>query len=539
MKVKNVKKKWFNVPLIGILAISIAGCSLPDDLKNIAERKPTQEDNTEESDGKVSGGKGQMPDFLIGYTGLITEQTASFALDPGDKNFTEQLLAGSFYVVHDGLYYPAFIFASNYDLSDNLKDYVDPYINKQLYFTADNETEIPTLFLADGDSLVYYSTENVLDYIKWERFWDLGYTIGLYNIHQTEHSKLGYIDLEEDTGCIISGSNLETISSDIASECVSLIRIGNADITEDLVSDGLIYGTKPGESYDLEVYDGTNYHHYIAAADMHAFKACEMFVSTETAPLQQFAWKIEIPDYFVDGYYKINAICEDGRQQSGGMVRIVHDTGFLNTEDFFNEQLLYPFTEQQIADGEADEPTLLYQYSMCEELNMFTTMAVGALGFDDGTDKRTIEEKTGLLKAANMKTININFPKGEMCSVTIKPSKKESSGDAYVLFGSKVIALNYSALDNTYTASMKGDGNTYTLCVSGLWSSYGIRLSNCMQDNSGASQSVMTGTLTDDTYSLDGYTSRDSEKMNVTKELLDAMQPQDEPDADQEDTRGG
>lgn len=529
MKAKRVRNLCIKGIFVCMLSLTLAGCNLPTNPGEFIhgrdeDREVATEGSTENEDEPIKK--------LINYNGAVGVETGSMALDPSAKDFMDQLVSGSFYVIHDGYYYPAFAYASNYDFSDSLKDYIDPYANRQMYFTAENELEIPTLFLAKGDTLVYYDAENILDYVKWERYKDLGYTVGLYNIYQTKYSKLAYIDLEEDEGCIISGSALENINADMISPLVSLIKIGNVDITDELIEDGLIYGAKAGESYDLEVYDGTNYSHYIATADMHAFKAYEMFASIETKPLQQFAWEIEIPDYFVDGYYKVNAICTT-TEIYDGLIRIVQEDNFYNDAEHFNEPLLYPYTEQQIAEGDIEEGAFLYQYSNCDDLNKFNTLVVGALGFDDGVKDKDAHEKADILRTANINTFDINFPAGEMCTITITPSQKESGGDAYVLIGDRTTSLTYSAFDNIYTTTIKGDGNTYTLYISGFWNSYDIRLGNCKQDTSGISQSVKTENLTDDTYSLDGYT---AEQKNDGKEVLDALNSLNTEDSTEADT---
>ncbi len=530
MKVKRMQKKCTKSFLLIAMSLFLTGCGQAADVSSLIGNLVHEDRETEAGEAAAEGTEVTEETSVSGITSLIdydkpiNVETGSMGLDPNDKDFMTKLVSGSFYVIHDGYYYPAFSYASNYDFSDTMEDYINPNMKRQMYFTEENELEIPTLFLANGDTLVYYDTENILDYVKWERYQDLGYTIGVYNIHQTDYAKLAYIDLEEDEGCIISGSSLEEIGANVISPFVSLIRIGDVYIKDDLVQNGLISGATAGESYDLEAYDGTNYNHYIATADMHAFQAYEMFASIETEPLQQFAWKVAVPDYFVNGYYKVNAICQNTSVYDGLIRIVVWGDSFINTAETFNEQLLYPYSEEQIAKGDIDESGFLYQYSECEELNKFSTMAVGTLGYDDGVEEAALEEKAEILRTANISTFNINFPKGETCGITITPSEKESGGEAYVLIGNKTVSLTYSAFDNTYSTIITGDGNTYTLYVSGFWNSYDIQLSNCKKDAVGESQSVNTNSLVDDIYTLDGYSqSEETDKKEEGKKLLEGL----------------
>lgn len=45
---------------------------------------------------------------------------------------------------------------------------------------------------------------------------------------------------------------------------------------------------------------------------------------------------------------------------------------------------------------------------------------------------------------------------------------------------------------NNYSVDLTGDGNTYTLFVSGIWQSYDIELKNCHEDKTGTSKSILS-----------------------------------------------
>lgn len=62
------------------------------------------------------------------------------------------------------------------------------YGENNLYYTAGRE-DIPTLFLGQGDRLVYHSYTKLLSNIFFTRMEDLGYTIGIYDISSLENGR--------------------------------------------------------------------------------------------------------------------------------------------------------------------------------------------------------------------------------------------------------------------------------------------------------------------------------------------------------------
>ena len=129
--------------------------------------------------------------------GQITNQTATGGISADSPNFVDQLVSGTYYVVTpDNVYYPLY---KNYVLSDEDSPEESTNPQRQLYLTYDTENEIPTLY--SDCNIIYYSKTGILDYIQWERFYDLGYTIGMYNI-ETMQSGRYFIDLSQETPII-------------------------------------------------------------------------------------------------------------------------------------------------------------------------------------------------------------------------------------------------------------------------------------------------------------------------------------------------
>jgi hypothetical protein len=400
--------------------------------------------------------------------GIINTETSTYGVDSAAKDFESQLMDGYYYVVHNGIYYPLYSYDNNDGSSPD--DYVDP--DRQWYFTTENEINIPTLY--EGDTLVYYSTQTLLDYVVWERLYDLGYTIGLHDIKEMTSGRQ-YLDLSsKDKECIVPDSELYAIY-DLKSDQVLLDKISGQTITSDLVEEGLITSTQKSRTYDLEVYNGTYYQHYLATANIHAFKSYELFASVEYKTLQDCFYEIEIPEYFVNGYYLAD---------NCGVFRLVRGTSYTEETDF-NEQLLYPKVDENAWNYDPDAYVSPRIYSTFEPLNQFVSDTKGTLGFvseGEETEEKVDKEKGALvLKEATIKEIELWFPAGKQCAIKITSPSAETTGDIYVTIDGAKKEIPYNRIDAAYEGTFTGKGQKGTLTVSGLWKSYDIELTNAEQ----------------------------------------------------------
>lgn len=453
-----MREKVFTFALTILLLFSLTGCSL-----TTGEEFDTQE-------AEATG------PYL---------QTSTLGISETDKDFESRLVSGTYYVVQDGVYYPAFSWDMNYAETDELKKYA--LNSHQMYFLSENEQDIPTLYLESDAMLVYYDAENVFDYTTYERYFDLDYTVGLYNLNCTEMAHRYYIDTDNEDGYIVEGAGLDEILDTIVTDNITLSNIGGVKIDDSVVENNLISGCIKDATYDLELYGGTQYFHFLADANVHAFRAAELYGSSVASELKTNIWEIEIPDYLPTGYYRLVASCVEGSCFSG-MVRIVRTgSSFENLPEVFNEQKLFP--------AEDDENKLIYGYTEEDNLKSlfpYTTNRVGSLGYDTGVEKVPEEEKKEALRPANTREFLIAFPEDTECTVSVIPTNREKGGDIYLLWGDRKLPLTYNAIDNAYRVAVSGDGNTYTLCVSGLWKDYSISLSGCTQNPTGVSASVIS-----------------------------------------------
>lgn len=399
--------------------------------------------------------------------GVINYETSALGIPSNSKDFESRLTSGTYYVVHDGVYYPVYKYGANYD--DSPTNYTQP--SRQVYFTTENEINIPTLF--EGDTLVYYSTDYLLDYVNWERYYDLGYTIGLIDLKTMESGRV-FLDLSDDDNvCIIPDSELFAMY-DLGAENVLIDKLGGVQIDKSFITDGIISATKKSKTYDLEVYTGTYYKHYSATANTHVFKAYELFASIEYKTMQQFFYEIEIPEYFINGYYMVDGC---------GMLRLIRGDSY-NEETDYNEQLLFPKVDEEAWDYDPNKYIAPKLYSTYEPLNHFTTNQEGKLGYIPEKTKEEIvteEIKEAVLAEAVIKEIDLFFPENSECTVQIKSPAGETTGDISIRIGKSIKLVNYDRLSDIYEAQFTGHGEKGTLKISGLTSDYDIILTNCEQ----------------------------------------------------------
>lgn len=169
----------------------------------------------------------------------------------------------------------------------------------------ENDEKIPTLH--PGDKLVYYSTSKIPLTLNFAKYYDHGYSIGLY--HLTEVMKYSEQYIISDASYVKKGSSVERIGS-LFSDCdkVSIAKVGDVNLTyENLSEAGTIKGLIEGNSYEVNAYAGTlRYTLNAAAADTRIFSKMGDYEAYSYSFVGNGVMIIDIPSYFKSGYYTIN-----------------------------------------------------------------------------------------------------------------------------------------------------------------------------------------------------------------------------------------
>ena len=306
-----------------------------------------------------------------------------------------------------------------------------------------------------------------------------------------------YIKTKKNQNNILPDTSVYDIYKLKANE-ILLNSIGQTKIDQSIVKQGLIDTTQKGASYTLEIYDGSYFYSYNTIADMHAFRAFELFGSIEYTPLQTYFYEITIPEYFEDGYYLVDGF---------GFVRIVKGKEWNSENTNFNKQILYPEIPNNLLDKnnidisevvldsilikdmsnpESEDYVAPDLYSTYEPINKFKTNIPNVLGYvdPDVEDSEYDEEELELrnkLQESKVSKFNLWFPKGKNCMVTIQSPTMEAMGTIDVTIGNKVHNLSLDRLNGLYSTTFKGTDEVGVLTVRGLYNSYDIKLVNCSQ----------------------------------------------------------
>lgn len=460
-----MRKKKGVLGLILAMSLCLSACSF--DLSSIFGG------GGEEDDSKP---KPVMTEDGSAYQG----QTSTTGISSRSSEFETLLQTDTFYVVQNGYYYPLAVGTFCREDEDDVSDAADP--GRKEFFTSENEKEIPTLY-ADCE-LVYYSTTGLLDYVTWERYYDMGYTIPIWNIQKMVSERL-YLQLKEAEPCIYPETPLDAIHDlETQPEKILIDKIGQTQATVDLLDDDIFSSENfiKDEEYDLAVYDGTHYNHFREKAEMHAFKAYEIFASIEYETMQQENfYKIEIPEYLVTGYYRLN---------NGGFVRLVRGLTYTAETDY-NEQLLYPEVDESSWGYDPDEYIPPKRYSTFAPLNLFETNQEGKLGYvardEQGNiivtsdDPEQTTSQIGKIKEATVTEVELWFPKSTDCTIEIVSSTGETTGDIVLKIGDREKKVPYNRLEAKYNLVISGKGQRGTLVISGLFNNYEIHIAGVEQ----------------------------------------------------------
>lgn len=182
---------------------------------------------------------------------------------------------------------------------------------RSIWIDSDTDSAIPTV--TSKDKLLYVSEDTVPESIVFERFADYGYTIGVSNLEADRggHYYLMFNDVEEDDYkyYIDMKSDAAALTELTVTRNLYLDKVGNRPVTKKNVSDGgTVTGLTKDKTYTCEFYTGTYYQDFNLKANIHSFGSLERFVSYEYAFMHSNFIVIEIPDYFVSGYYFVNGV---------------------------------------------------------------------------------------------------------------------------------------------------------------------------------------------------------------------------------------
>ncbi len=253
-----------------------------------------------------------------------------------------------------------------------------------IYYISGDEVDIPTLFLTQGDSLIYHARRNILQNITFTRIYDMGYTIGIYNISSIENGRC-VLQLSNGSDHILSVCTDVAVLSDIDAEMILVDEFGeviptgyiyaeqeegvytfkvvddkvlfyngfnevayrnlsdydHSELTEGMYSEdylsyrfctrdnlksGILWDLNKDSEYHVVFYAGTYFGTFNMRSNIHIFKPDENFFTYDYTPLQSKTFEIALLNEMDSGYYMLGQ----------GIFRLVREEDYSINDKFDN-----------------------------------------------------------------------------------------------------------------------------------------------------------------------------------------------------------
>lgn len=260
--------------------------------------------------------------MLIGCAGLEEKTTEKEEQTFDIKKVVKGLDDGGYYVVHNNVPKKIYFGNATYDEGSTTTS-VDPdaETDRAMWYTEDYK-KIPTMY--DGDVLIYYSTEELAEEFNFERYEDLGKTVGVSGLKKTKSGRYKF-EVSEDSKFVYPNHDTSKLLN-FSQDSVILDEIGGQPIREDNISRcGSIYGLPADKTFKCKVYGGTEVTNMNFKSDVRTFASYQDYVSNDYTFLSTNIIKVNIPEWFNTGYY-----CLDGE----GMFRYVIGDKYDKKTDF-------------------------------------------------------------------------------------------------------------------------------------------------------------------------------------------------------------
>lgn len=239
-------------------------------------------------------------------------------------NSMDQLADGAFAIEHQENGSTVYYLPYSGNATFNKTTAVSVANASRVLWFQDDFNAIPTLY--EGDKLVYRYSQSFDENFTFERYLDLGYTVGVANLmpRDSGHYELN-ISSKHAFSPINPASDMTAIKS-LDGQTVTFETLGGSEIrSANVTSSGTIRGLKKGKQYKAEIYTGTEVNDFTFTADSRAMCSYQVYNSTDYKYMSSKIIEVSIPSFFNSGYYSI-----DG----SGLFRYVKGTSYDDNTDF-------------------------------------------------------------------------------------------------------------------------------------------------------------------------------------------------------------
>ena len=246
------------------------------------------------------------------------EETAQLTYEISYIENMEDLERGNCYVETENGYALPYWGDTTFDTTT---DYTTASTSKVAWFDDENWEMIPTLY--KGGHIVLRTDNEFKEEFYFERYIDAGYSVGLCNLSRTD---TGRYKVSTSSGTQIDPNSDAEALTDLGDINITIDTIGGQPLRSSLVNEcGMIEGLEKGQTYEADVYVGTEIHPYTFTADSRILYSAQVNTTTDYEFVQAEVIEIEIPEYFNSGYYSLNG---------SGIFRYVAGDSYDETTDF-------------------------------------------------------------------------------------------------------------------------------------------------------------------------------------------------------------
>ncbi len=320
--------------------------------------------------------------LLISVTGCGTRRQKQAESEKVDNKIESidkmsDLKENSYYIYKnkEKKYYPVYMKSCSFKVDEKNVN-TSQNDSRTLYFNDDWE-KVPTLY--EDDSLIYYTSENLNETFVIERFEDFNYSIGLSNLERLESGRYAFSAIKDDEensnekNPYINPDSDAARLFDIGKSQVIIDNIGGAQLRSGNISrGGVIIGLEKDKYYATDVYKGSEIESYVLKADTRMLTSMEIYKITNYTFLRSKILKINLPDYFNNGYYMING---------KGIFRYVAGKSYTEKTDFnipneVPEELAEETTEEEQTLNSSNA-TITEQFTIQEEMDVVINFTYG------------------------------------------------------------------------------------------------------------------------------------------------------------------
>ena len=234
-----------------------------------------------------------MP-LLTGCTSkkiFVTEEDL-YSLTPYSDN---ELKLETFYIKNGARFY------ETYTPNGFLGGQLTRFSKEEYYWLQKDASLIPSLY---KDEIIAFSSkeENDLKDLKVSRYYDVGYSIGIYG---GSFDNNGYYCINLISNTVRDSSAFKALSNSV-SEDIRIVEVNNKPIDEKMLNDGGIFkGLKKGDTVEIGYYAGTFYSTAIAEADYYFLQSYENLYIEDVKSTKNGYLAVTLPSDAKSGYYKI------------------------------------------------------------------------------------------------------------------------------------------------------------------------------------------------------------------------------------------